>query len=176
MTVLVDTPVIVDHLRDDPRATRLLAELFDREERVWAATPTRTEILAGIRRREEAPMRELFELLSWVEIDVEVADAAGRLAQRYRSSHVGIDTTDYLIAAAAESIGARLVTLNLKHFPMFPGLEAAYRSADEFPASVGHARELTDSFLEAHADELKGYRRTKGSLHFTPEAPLPQPL
>jgi uncharacterized protein YdhG (YjbR/CyaY superfamily) len=35
---------------------------------------------------------------------------------------------------------------------------------------------LTDTFLSAHEDELKGYRRTKGSLHFTPEAPLPEAL
>jgi len=35
---------------------------------------------------------------------------------------------------------------------------------------------LTDSFLEAHAVELKGYGRTKGSLHFTPEASLPEAL
>jgi len=35
---------------------------------------------------------------------------------------------------------------------------------------------LTDTFLEAHADALKGYRRTKGSLHFTPAAPLPEAL
>jgi uncharacterized protein YdhG (YjbR/CyaY superfamily) len=35
---------------------------------------------------------------------------------------------------------------------------------------------LTDSFFASHADALKGYRRTKGSLHFTPDAPLPEPL
>jgi uncharacterized protein YdhG (YjbR/CyaY superfamily) len=35
---------------------------------------------------------------------------------------------------------------------------------------------LTDSFLAAHADALSGYRRTKGSLHFTPDAPLPERL
>lgn len=35
---------------------------------------------------------------------------------------------------------------------------------------------LTDSFLEAHAHELRGFERTKGSLHFTPDAPLPEPL
>ncbi len=72
-------------------------------------------------------MADLFEILSWVEIDTAIADAAGELTQRYRSSHSGIDTTDYLIAAAAESIGARLVTLNVKHFPMFPRLQPAYQ-------------------------------------------------
>jgi len=35
---------------------------------------------------------------------------------------------------------------------------------------------LAGTFLEAHADALKGYRRTKGSLHFTPDDPLPQAL
>ncbi len=32
------------------------------------------------------------------------------------------------------------------------------------------------TFLEAHADELRAYRRTKGSLHFTPEQPLTEVL
>jgi len=35
---------------------------------------------------------------------------------------------------------------------------------------------LTDAFLALHADELKRYRRTRGSLHFTPEAPLTEAL
>jgi uncharacterized protein YdhG (YjbR/CyaY superfamily) len=35
---------------------------------------------------------------------------------------------------------------------------------------------LTDSFSAAHADALKGYRRTRGSLHFTPDNPLREPL
>jgi uncharacterized protein YdhG (YjbR/CyaY superfamily) len=33
---------------------------------------------------------------------------------------------------------------------------------------------LTGAFLEAHRDELKAYGRTKGSLHFKPDAPLPE--
>lgn len=35
---------------------------------------------------------------------------------------------------------------------------------------------LTGIFLEEHAVELEGFDRTKGSLHFTPERPLPEPL
>ena len=126
MTVLIDTSVIVDHLRNDPRAVRLMADLLAREDRVWAATPTRTEIIAGLREREVEAMGKLLAILSWVEIDIQVADAAGDLARRYRRSHGGIDTVDYLIAAAAQSIGADLVTLNVRHFPMFSGLTPAY--------------------------------------------------
>lgn len=35
---------------------------------------------------------------------------------------------------------------------------------------------LTDTFLATHADALRAYRRTKGSLHFVPGAPLPEAL
>ena len=35
---------------------------------------------------------------------------------------------------------------------------------------------LTGTLLDAHADALKGYARTKGSVHFTPEQPLPDAL
>jgi uncharacterized protein YdhG (YjbR/CyaY superfamily) len=35
---------------------------------------------------------------------------------------------------------------------------------------------LTDTFLKDHDDELRGFERTKGSVHFTPDAPLPEPV
>ena len=35
---------------------------------------------------------------------------------------------------------------------------------------------LTDTFLEAHGEALEGFDQTKGSVHFTPERPLPDPV
>jgi uncharacterized protein YdhG (YjbR/CyaY superfamily) len=32
---------------------------------------------------------------------------------------------------------------------------------------------LTDSFLVSHADEIASFDRTRGSIHFTPQKPLP---
>jgi hypothetical protein len=49
VTVLLDTAIIVDHLRGDGCALHLLHELLETEDRVWAATPTRTEVLADLR-------------------------------------------------------------------------------------------------------------------------------
>lgn len=59
-------------------------------------------------------------------VDATVADTAGEFARHFARSHTGIDTTDYLIAAAAQSIGARLVTVNVKHYPMFEALVRPY--------------------------------------------------
>ncbi len=127
MTVLLDTSVLIDHLRGDRRAVELLDDLVVADEAVWAATPTRTELLAGIRARERDALGRLFAALAWVDITTAIADDAGELAHRYGRSHPGIDTADYLIAGAARSLDARLVTLNTRHFPMFPALKPAYR-------------------------------------------------
>jgi uncharacterized protein YdhG (YjbR/CyaY superfamily) len=59
-----------------------------------------------------------------------------------------------------------------------PAFMVGGRAVVWFAGWKGHCSiyPLTDTFLADHADELKAYRRTKGSLHFTPAAPLPEPL
>src|SRR4029078_9634613 len=55
----------------------------------------------------------------------------------------------------------------------------AFRLAGRFLVSyAGRERHcsvypLTDSFLAAHAVEIEGFGRTKGSIHFTAAKPLP---
>jgi len=51
---------------------------------------------------------------------------AADLLRRYHRSHSGIDVVDYLLAAAATHVGGALATSNVRHFPMFPGLERPY--------------------------------------------------
>lgn len=86
----------------------------------------RTEILAGALPAEEESITRLLSGLQWLDVTSELADAAGRLASTYMRSHSGVDTVDYLIAAGAQHLGADLLTLNVRHFPMFPSLHPAY--------------------------------------------------
>jgi len=86
----------------------------------------RTEVQAGMRKGEERATTALLDALRWQDVTVEIADRAGELARRYLRSHSGVDTVDYLVAAAAEVLDAHLVTLNVRHFPMFPDLMPAY--------------------------------------------------
>ncbi|MBI2895623.1 MAG: type II toxin-antitoxin system VapC family toxin [Deltaproteobacteria bacterium] len=127
MKVLVDTSVLVDHLRGDERAVDFLLGAVRRGDELWSVTVVRTEILAGMRRGEELSTRRLLGRIRWLDVTAEVADTAGSLARRFLRSHPGIDTVDYLVAAAARLTDADLATLNVKHFPMFPDLEPAYR-------------------------------------------------
>lgn len=122
--LLLDTSVLIDHLRA-PAVDRLTAALGAGHE-LWSVTVVRTEILAGAKPGEEATITRLLNLLRWLDVTPELADAAGRLAATYLRTHPGIDTVDYLIAAGALHIDAELLTLNVRHFPMFPGLRSAY--------------------------------------------------
>lgn len=99
---------------------------MDAGDELWSVTPVRTEILAGARPAEEESITRLLGRLQWLDVTSELADAAGRLASTYLRSHPGVDTVDYLLAAGAQHLDAELLTMNVRHFPMFPALYPAY--------------------------------------------------
>lgn len=123
---LLDTSVAIDHLRGSPEAVELLSSLIETEELLLASEVVRFELLAGVRKGEVEALEQFFSALSWVPVGEEVARTAGALAQRHRRSHNGIDDANYLIAATALLLDADLLTTNVRHFPMLPGLKPAY--------------------------------------------------
>lgn len=126
MTVVADTSVLIDHLRGRTEARDLLEGLLDQGERLCGSVLTRTEIVAGARSAEAHRIEALLSVLTWVPVDPAIADRAGALARAWLGSHPGVDTVDYVIAATADALGARLLTRNVKHFPMFAGLKSPY--------------------------------------------------
>lgn len=126
MTILVDTSVLIDHLRGDEAARQALADVARRGERLACSVVTRVEVLAGMRPAEEAATRRLLDALDWLDVDVAIAERAGLSANRYLRSHPGVDPVDFIIAATAEQHGAILWTRNVKHFPMLDDLAPPY--------------------------------------------------
>jgi predicted nucleic acid-binding protein len=125
MSALVDTSVLIDLLRGHPAAAALL-ETRRAAGPIHASVMTRLEILAAMRESEQRPTRQLFSALTWHDVDTEVAELASTLGQRWLPSHHGIDSVDLAIAATAQLQGADLLTLNVRHFPMFPDLTRPY--------------------------------------------------
>jgi predicted nucleic acid-binding protein len=125
MTALVDTSVLIDYLRGHEGA----AELLEQERAaapLHASEITRLEILAGMRPAEQDGTRSLLSTLSWHPVDSDVAEEAGALGCKWLPSHHPIDGADLAIAATAIRCGARLLTRNVRHFPMFADLQAPY--------------------------------------------------
>ena len=123
---ILDTTVAADHLRGDPAAVDLLRALIENDETLAASEVVRFELVAGVRAEELTALEQFFSAVSWVAVGEEVARAAGELARRHRRSHSGIDDADYLIAATALLLDAELLTTNVRHFPMLPGLRPPY--------------------------------------------------
>jgi predicted nucleic acid-binding protein len=126
MRLLVDSSVLIDHLRGYASATDLLLRLVRAGEELWSVTPVRTEIIAGMRPGEEAATRALLDQLRWLDVDVDLADHAGETAGGYVRTHPGVDAIDYLLAAGAERVRASPLTTNVRHFPMIEGLKPAH--------------------------------------------------
>ena len=123
MNVVLDTSVLVDHLRASTPATEYLAGL---EGRPACSEVSRIEVLQGLRSAERQAAARLFALIEWVPVTEAIAQRAGELGRKWRRSHPGIGVADLAIAATAEQLDAALATQNLKHFPMFKGLRAPY--------------------------------------------------
>jgi predicted nucleic acid-binding protein len=126
VTVVLDTSVLIDHLRGDPRARDVITGLEAAGQTLSASVLTKVELLAGMRPAERSRTRKLIEAIDWLEVDDDLGERAGALASRFLKSHPGIELVDYVIAATAERFGADLVTRNRKHFPMFPELRDPY--------------------------------------------------
>jgi predicted nucleic acid-binding protein len=124
--IVADTSVLIDHLRGHEPATRLIDAALAGGERVLASEVTRIELLAGMRSHERRSTKALIQSLEWAAVDEAIAEAAGELARQFRHSHPGIGVADYTIAATVKLREAGLWTLNVRHFPMLPGLEPAY--------------------------------------------------
>jgi predicted nucleic acid-binding protein len=125
--IVVDTSILIDHLRGDERARNALSEALQSRERLHGSVMTKVEVLAGMRDREEKKTRRLLNLMDWVPVTDSIAERAGELARAYLRSHPGVDPVDYVIAATTEQLGAELWTRNSKHFPMFANLPNPYR-------------------------------------------------
>lgn len=125
MSVLADTSVLIDYLRGHKGAAAVL-ESERATGAVHASEITRLEVMAGMRPTEEEQTRSLLATLVWHPVDAEVAEQAGALGRQWLPSHHSIDGADLAIAATTLLAGARLLTINVRHFPMFGDLRAPY--------------------------------------------------
>jgi predicted nucleic acid-binding protein len=126
VTVVLDSCVVIDVLRQHQSATDFVIGLLDRP---FLSVVTISELRAGQRgERGERDRQRIDGLLAssrLLDVDPTIAEIAGGLLRGFHKSHA-IDIADALIAATAMHHGLQLATLNLKHFPMFPDLKRAY--------------------------------------------------
>lgn len=117
MIVLLDSTVLIDHLRGRPAANRVAA--LARAGDVLATTGINVEeVIRGLRPNELSAGQTLFAGLEVVPVGLEEGLRAGTWRREFASRGVTLSQADCLIAAAAVSVGARLATGNVRDYPM----------------------------------------------------------
>lgn len=118
MRVYVDSDVLIWHLRGEKRAASLLRSLARTSGvEIWTGAMQRAEIVFFMRPREEADTLSLLSHIKTQPVTQSIVDLAGSLYRQWHRSH-GIDVNDALLAASAATTGGRIVTQNVRHFPM----------------------------------------------------------
>ncbi len=121
--MILDSCILIDLSRENPQALAFLEGLSTIPS---ISVVTATEILCGVKNaREERLFEQLFQAWKVVDVNLRIARLAARYLKDFRASH-GLDMIDAFIAATAMSHECDLVTLNLKHFPMFEGIARPY--------------------------------------------------
>ncbi len=123
---LVGSDILIAHLRGVPAAREWLARTRRESGPLAISVVTVAEIAGGMRSGERREVTRLLTSMHCYQVSERVGWRAAEFMRTYRRSHSGIGLGDYLIAATADVQGLELSTLNVRHFPMFPGLTAPF--------------------------------------------------
>jgi predicted nucleic acid-binding protein len=131
--ILLDTDIMVDFLRGQPKAAALVRM---HSIRIILPSIVVAELYAGVRGDGElSTMDSLIAVFRVIPVSREIARMGGLYKRDYGKSH-GISLADAVVAATADAEKAELKTLNIKHYPMFKSLRPAYTKATEGQPSV----------------------------------------
>lgn len=110
---MLDTNILIDHLRGDPKVTILLHDIQVGRIVASISVITESELLSAssLTPRQLRDIADLLNILPKLAVTSHVAQIAARFRRLYH-----IDLADALIAATAYLANATLVTRNLKHF------------------------------------------------------------
>lgn len=118
MKALIDSDVLIWHLRGRQEAFDLLRRLRDKERlELWTGAMQRAEVVFFMRPDEEQDTLLFLSQFQTAPVDQRAVDLAGAFYRQYNPVH-GTDVNDALLAALAIQSNSRLYTLNTKHYPM----------------------------------------------------------
>lgn len=115
--VLLDTTVLIDALRGR-QAAQGIRGLRQQGDDPFVCAINVEELFRGLGRGEEAVAARLVRGLRAAPLGAAQGRKAGEWRRRFAARGRTLSQADCLIAAAAVSIGARLITANPKDFPM----------------------------------------------------------
>jgi predicted nucleic acid-binding protein len=114
---LIDSDVLIWHLRGELKALRLLKKLRDKEQaELCIGAMQRAEVVFFMRPEEEEVTLLLLSQFRTLPVDEQIIDKAGAIYRQWHPRH-GTDVNDAILAATAMHMNGTIYTLNIKHYP-----------------------------------------------------------
>lgn len=115
---LLDTTVLIAHLRGDSDVAVILLSLVQRGHSLCVSCINVAEIGRGIQSRERRAAEALLDRLEYLTTTKEAAARAGRYQADWARKGKTLHLADALVAGTARAHGAALLTDNVSDFPM----------------------------------------------------------
>ena len=115
---ILDTTLLIDHLRGRKEAPELIDSLALDGHRIGVCCVSIAELYAGLGQDARAAADDFTGGLEYYQVSREAAKMAGRYLYEFARIGTTLSTTDALIAATAIEEDAILITANTKDFPM----------------------------------------------------------
>lgn len=115
---LLDTTVLIDHLRGDEDVAGSLLSLLQGGHSLCTSCVNVAEIERGVQSRERRAAEALLDRLEFLPTTREAARRAGNYLADWTRRGRTVHLADALVAGTARTHGAVLVTENVTDFPM----------------------------------------------------------
>jgi tRNA(fMet)-specific endonuclease VapC len=120
MRYLIDTTFVIDHLRGDRATLGLMARLVEQGDDLFVNEVVVAECWSGAHEDRDRDLESFLQFIEFVQPGPDAARAAGRWRADARRRGWALSMTDALIAAAADSVGATVLTRNVRDFSLTP--------------------------------------------------------
>lgn len=113
---LIDTNIIISHLKGDINITSFLLDL-EKQGNFYTSVLNKAEVDSGLFPEEASKSDIFFDKIKIYDVTLTIANIGSSYYKRYNKSH-GITLVDAIIAGTAKYYNIALITMNKKHFPM----------------------------------------------------------
>lgn len=120
MNLVVDSSFVIDHLRGDPMASMRWQRMFEDGDIAFATEIVVCEVRSGLQASDEHHLAALLAPMEFVQPGPDSAMRAGQWRHHARRRGRTLSLADALIASAAESLRAAVLTRNLRDFALTP--------------------------------------------------------
>ncbi len=126
MRLLLDSTLVIDHLRGVPEAVDRIRRIFEDGDDPIVTEVVVCEVRAGLLDEAEPHLAAFLEPIEFVQPGAATAMTAGRWRADLRRRGKTLNLGDALIAASAHDLDARVITRNVRDFALTPIVVETY--------------------------------------------------